>query len=76
LAGTALMPMIKQRQRVVAEGNEGRTAAEQFYALASSSSCRLALLTPHRLLMDMCDTPLLLRSFPQRYWCTWCAITT
>jgi hypothetical protein len=35
LAGIALMPMIKTRQMVVDEGNEGHTAAAQFYALAS-----------------------------------------
>jgi hypothetical protein len=29
------MPMIKKRQLVVEEGTEGRTAAEQFYALAA-----------------------------------------
>jgi len=27
--------MIKKKQLVVEEGNEGRTAAEQFYALAA-----------------------------------------
>jgi len=35
LAGIELMHMIKKRQLGVAEGNEGRTAAEQFYALAA-----------------------------------------
>ena len=35
LAGVELMHMIKKRQLVVAEGDEGRTAAEQFYALAA-----------------------------------------
>jgi hypothetical protein len=29
------MPMIKKRQLAVEEGNEGLTAAEQFYALAA-----------------------------------------
>ena len=29
------MHMIKKRQLVVEEGDEGRTAAEQFYALAA-----------------------------------------
>jgi hypothetical protein len=29
------MHMIKKRQSVVEEGDEGRTAAEQFYALAA-----------------------------------------
>ena len=35
LVGIELMHMIKKRQLVVEEGNEGRTAAEQFYALAA-----------------------------------------
>jgi putative transposase len=35
LVGVELMHMIKKRQLVVEEGNEGRTAAEQFYALAA-----------------------------------------
>ena len=35
LVGIELMHMIKKRQLVVAEGEEGLTAAEQFYALAA-----------------------------------------
>jgi putative transposase len=35
LAGIELMHMIKKRQRVVEEGEEGLTAAEQFYSLAA-----------------------------------------
>jgi putative transposase len=35
LAGVELMHMIKKRQLVVEEGDEGLTAAEQFYALAA-----------------------------------------
>jgi putative transposase len=35
LAGVELMHMIKKRQMVVEGGDEGCTAAEQFYALAS-----------------------------------------
>jgi putative transposase len=35
LTGIELMHMIKKRQLVVQEGNEGLTAAEQFYALAA-----------------------------------------
>jgi putative transposase len=35
LVGIELMPMIKKRQLVVEEGNEGRTAAEPFDALAA-----------------------------------------
>jgi len=35
LAGIEIMHMIKKRQMVVEAGAEGRTAAEQFYALAS-----------------------------------------
>src|SRR5919197_4564624 len=34
--GIELMPMIKKRQLVVEEGDEGRTAAELFYVLAAS----------------------------------------
>ena len=36
LIGIELMHMIKKRQLVVEEGNEGLTAAEHFYALAAS----------------------------------------
>ena len=35
LAGVALMHMIKKRQLVVAEGDEGLTAAALFYSLAA-----------------------------------------
>ena len=35
LVGIELMPMIKKRQLVVEEGDEGRTAAELFYSLAA-----------------------------------------
>jgi putative transposase len=35
LVGIELMPMIKKRQLVVEEGNEGRTVAELFYSLAA-----------------------------------------
>ena len=35
LVGIELMHMIKKRQLVVEEGEEGRTAAELFYALAA-----------------------------------------
>ncbi len=35
LAGIELMHMIKKKQLVVEEGNEGRTAAELFYSLAA-----------------------------------------
>ena len=35
LAGIELMHMIKKRQLVVGEGEEGRTAAELFYSLAA-----------------------------------------
>ena len=35
LMGIELMPMIKKRQMVVEEGNEGLTAAEVFYSLAA-----------------------------------------
>jgi putative transposase len=35
LVGIVLMHMIKKRQLVVEEGDEGRTAAELFYSLAA-----------------------------------------
>ena len=35
LVGIELMHMIKKRQLVVEEGDEGRTAAELFYSLAA-----------------------------------------
>jgi len=35
LVGIELMHMIKKRQRMIEEGDEGLTAAEQFYALAA-----------------------------------------
>ena len=35
LAGVELMHMIKKRQMLVEAGDEGLTAAEQFYALAA-----------------------------------------
>ena len=35
LVGIELMHMIKKRQLVVEEGNEGLTAAELFYSLAA-----------------------------------------
>ena len=35
LVGIELMHMIKKRQLIVEEGDEGLTAAEQFYALAA-----------------------------------------
>lgn len=35
LVGIELMPMIKKKQLMVEAGGEGRTAAEQFYALAA-----------------------------------------
>ena len=40
------MHMIKKRQLVVEEGNEGRTAAEQFYALAASSPPQTGFTAP------------------------------
>ena len=35
LVGIELLPMIKKKQMMVEAGDEGRTAAEQFYALAA-----------------------------------------
>ena len=47
LVGIERMPLIKQRQLVVEEGNEGRTTAEQFYALAASSPPQIAASWTH-----------------------------
>jgi putative transposase len=48
LVGIELMQMIKKKQLMVEAGDEGRTAAEQFYALAASSPHRQGLLPLHR----------------------------
>jgi hypothetical protein len=37
LVGIDLISMLKKRQTVAEDGDEGLTAAEQFYALASST---------------------------------------
>src|SRR5262245_35621304 len=55
LAGVELMHMIKQRQMVVAVGDEGLTAAELFYFFAASSSPGQGPLLLHDLLSKMCD---------------------
>jgi hypothetical protein len=44
LVGIELMHMIKKKQMMVEAGDEGRTAAEQFYARAASSPHRQGLL--------------------------------
>src|SRR5437867_11067093 len=46
LVGIELMHMMKKRQLVVEEGDEGRTAAEQLYALATSSSPQTGVTAP------------------------------
>ena len=56
LVGIALMPMIKKRQLVGEEGNEGLPAAELFYSLAASSLHRQGPLPLHDLLSKICDT--------------------
>jgi len=56
LVGIELMHMIKKRQMVVAEGEEGLTAAEQFYSLAASSLHRQGQLLLQHLLSKICDT--------------------
>jgi len=58
LVGIELMHMIKKRQRVVEEGEEGRTAAAQFYALAAYSPSRPGQLPLLDLLSKICDTTL------------------
>ena len=42
------MPMMKKRQMVVEEGDEGRTAAELFYSLAASSLPQIGATAPSR----------------------------
>ena len=56
LAGVELMHLLKKRQLVVEEGDEGLTAAEQFYALAASLLHQQAQLASHRLHTKICDT--------------------
>ena len=48
LVGLALRPMIKKRQLVIEEGDEGRTAAEWCYALAASSLPQTGVSAPSR----------------------------
>jgi hypothetical protein len=55
LAGVELMPMRKQGPLVVEEGKEGRTPAEQGYALAASSAHRQGQLSSHGLHTKICD---------------------
>ena len=55
LAGIELMHMIKKGQMVVEEGAEGLTPAEQFYALAASSSHRPGQLPASHLHTKICD---------------------
>jgi hypothetical protein len=57
LAGIELMHMIKKKQMMVEAGDEGFTAAKQFYALAASSPHRQGLLPLHDLLSKLCDRP-------------------
>ena len=61
LAGVELMHMLKKKQRLVEAGDEGLTAAEQFYALVSSPPHRAGRLTPKRLHTKICDGTLMLR---------------
>ncbi len=55
LAGVELLHMIKKRQLMVEAGDEGLTAAEQFYTLAASSPSPTGLLTPNRPHAKTCD---------------------
>jgi hypothetical protein len=56
LVGSARMLMLKQRQRVVEAGDEGRPAAARGYSRAASSLHRQGPLPLHDLLSTMCDT--------------------
>jgi hypothetical protein len=58
LVGVELMHMIKKKQMVVERGEEGLTAAEQFYSLAASSLHRQGQLSLHDLLSRICDIAL------------------
>ena len=55
LTGIELMHMLKTRQLVVEEGDEGLTAAELFYSLAAYSPHRLGQLPSNRLHTKICD---------------------
>ena len=56
LAGIECLHMLKKKQLLVAAGDEGCTAAEQFYALAASSPHSQGQLPFHDLLSRICDT--------------------
>jgi transposase-like protein len=62
LVGIELMHMLKQRQMRVEAGDEGRTAAARFYALAASSPHSQGQLPLHDLLRKICDIT------PRRTW--------
>jgi len=63
--GMARRPMLRQGQRT--EGREqGRSAAEQFYALAASSSHRRGQLTLKHSLSKICDKTRSTRARPRR----------
>ena len=53
--GIELRHMIKKRQMVVQEGDEGLITAEQFYSMAASSLHRPGQLPLHDLLSTICD---------------------
>jgi hypothetical protein len=55
LVGIELMHMLKKRQLVVEAGDEGLTAAEQFYALAASSPHQQGQLASNRRHTKICD---------------------
>jgi hypothetical protein len=55
LVGIELMHMLKKRQMVVEAGEESRTAAALFYALAASSPHRQGQLPLHDPLNKICD---------------------
>jgi putative transposase len=56
LVGLERRPMLKKQPLLVGAGDEGRPAAEQFYALAASSPHHQGHLSLHDLLSKICDT--------------------
>jgi putative transposase len=56
LTGIELLHMLKNRPLMVAAGDEGLTAADQFYSLAASSPHRQGQLPLHDLPSKICDT--------------------
>jgi len=62
--GLARRPLLKHKPLVGEAGDEGRTAAEPFDALAASSPYRQGPLPRHHLLSKICDTTLMSAARP------------